>query len=1186
MQKENDVLTEKIKKILNSTDKTSDSQELSDQDINNCLQISELIIGYLNKNNSHKEHSIKNLLNEISTNNNTKSFVLQFLDQCFRSKTINKINYQIIKLLNNYDVPTSFHLIHRIFFLFFRLFSKFLPSISAKLAHYIFKKEFYFLFQSMDEIAYLNNNNNINVISTAYDLTYVVNGNNEIKNNLKNIFFYITKKNVDCVYVNPALLLTQFDLIDKEYCIKQLQESFIKILIEAQRNNKFIYIGASYYSFFSIMIQSIKNFLSNDSLKKISFGIIIQTYLPDSFNQVKEIIELIKKSNRTIKNRTIKICIVKGGFLTKEQTIAAKKYWKQATFTSKIKTDANFKKILKEVVQEQNKSFLQVSIGTNNTFDIAYALILAKKNNFSTHLSFEILDTFNDRLIKCLQKISLNKVNVYFPILTKRNFNVVAPQLIRNLEEIIQKDCFFHQIKKLKPNTSIYKQQQAIFLDSIKEIDSISTTSRRLQNTPFAYLFSFFENEKAFDFSAFINNDYLNRITKRYLKDFETCQIPYVINKKVCFNKEGTSSSPNAPVNYYYYSKAGIEVLETSLQITNLEWLNTGFFEKRDIFFNILNLLKENKEQLISALIFDVAKNFQQADYEISQSIDIIEYYLSRMYRMLQMSDLIFSPKKGFFIITNYDANPCFSAINDITAALVTNNKVIFTPSSNCMFISWLIVNILWDSGIPKDILQFAYIDTDVLEQILKNKEIGSLIFYGSFKNYKKYRKINPNLNIVFFTKGKNVIVVSSNSDKELTIKHIVASSLSFSSQKYSSASLLILEKEIYEDKEFIKNLIDAVSSLHIGLSWEVKSFITPLINPIDDKLNKTIQHLEKGEEWLLKPVQDNNNPNLWSCGIKKNVKKQSAFFNKIFSFPIIGLMKANNINHAIDLANSNKYLLAAAFFTLDDVEKITWLSKIHSCNYFVNNKITDPMVRKQPFGFSKQLFFNSYQIGGPNFLYNFVDIEQKGIPKEKNVVNKKVNELTPFLEKINLTTEQLGIWYVSIANYAYWWGRIKHYKDNTKILGQDNIFGYIPINQIYIYIDAETSVFDALRACAACITCGAKICIVLEQNAFSSINWEKLSFCLIVQKESKRSFIKKLKNGNFANKRIRLTHKADIEIKKSAIEGFAVIIDSPILSNGRIELINYLKEISFSCDYDRYGNLGIRNAEFRKPLN
>lgn len=298
---------------------------------------------------------------------------------------------------------------------------------------------------------------------------------------------------------------------------------------------------------------------------------------------------------------------------------------------------------------------------------------------------------------------------------------------------------------------------------------------------------------------------------------------------------------------------------------------------------------------------------------------------------------------------------------------------------------------------------------------------------------------------------------------------------------------------------------------------------------------------------------------------------------------PVLGLMRADHLHHAIELANAVPYGLTSGLQSLDDREQTKWIDEIEAGNLYINRGTTGAIVRRQPFGGCKASSIGAgAKAGGPNYLREFMYAEQTGLPQEKYPINDAVNHLTSFLDRLDLTAEQLGIWTASCANYSYWWRRMKQDRDPSKIVGQDNFFRYLPRKNIVLRLQKKSNPLDVLRVCAAVHTCGAKVEISCptEQGSF---NWPELTSSLPLIEESEEQFLHRLKEGGIA--RVRLVDPASEAILRAAAEFAVYVIDDPVLINGRLELLHYLREVALSIDYHRYGNLGLREGELRKPI-
>ena len=566
--------------------------------------------------------------------------------------------------------------------------------------------------------------------------------------------------------------------------------------------------------------------------------------------------------------------------------------------------------------------------------------------------------------------------------------------------------------------------------------------------------------------------------------------------------------------------------------------------------------------------------------------IDFAEYYRRNMEKMVAYKNLLWEPK-GTILITPPWNFPCSIPAGGILAALITGNVVLFKPASDVVLIGWHLARAMWDAGVPKDVLQFIPCSGETIgDMLIRDERIKTVILTGGTSTALKFLQMRPNLDLAAETGGKNALIISALADRDLAIKDLLQSAFGHSGQKCSAASLAILEAEVYDDPNFMRQLREAAASLKVGVAWELDAKINPLIREPRDVLLRGLTQLERGEEWLLEPKQDPRNSHLWSPGIKIGVQPNSfTHMTELFG-PVLAIMRAQHLEHAIDLANAVPYGLTAGLHSLDEREQAVWMEKIEAGNLYINRPITGAIVRRQPFGGTKASSFgNGSKAGGPNYLREFLHVRQLSLPQEKHPVNEWVNSLTVFLEKIELTAEQLGLWTASVANYAYWWKRMRQDRDPTKIIGQDNFFRYVPRKGIVLRVDYRAAPLDVLRICAAALTCGAELEVSWSSHKMksSAFHWQQLVPILRVVEETNAQFLERVKAGRF--QRIRLVTAGDPDLYFAAATAGIRIIEQAVLANGRFELLHYLREVAMSCDYHRYGNLGLREGELRKQL-
>ena len=224
--------------------------------------------------------------------------------------------------------------------------------------------------------------------------------------------------------------------------------------------------------------------------------------------------------------------------------------------------------------------------------------------------------------------------------------------------------------------------------------------------------------------------------------------------------------------------------------------------------------------------------------------------------------------------------------------------------------------------------------------------------------------------------------------DRDQAIKNVVHSAFSNSGQKCSATSLLVLEEEVYNDPHFRAGLVDTAKSIHVGSVWDFKNRIGTLANKLDGALKKAVETLEEGEEWALKPRFVDDNEYMMTPAIKWGVKEGSfCHMNELFG-PVLSVMKARDLKHAIDIVNSTGYGLTSGIESLDEREVAYWREHLKAGNLYINRGTTGAIVLRQPFGgMGKSAIGAGRKVGIYNYITQFMDFEEVGAPRIDGVV-------------------------------------------------------------------------------------------------------------------------------------------------------------------------------------------------------
>lgn len=608
----------------------------------------------------------------------------------------------------------------------------------------------------------------------------------------------------------------------------------------------------------------------------------------------------------------------------------------------------------------------------------------------------------------------------------------------------------------------------------------------------------------------------------------------------------GEGIDPSCPEALFYrYAQANGDDVERVLRAAK-ESRRYSVDERCALLKRAAQLMRARRGDLIGAMVADSGKTIPEADAEVSEAIDFIEYYRRNVEEWTSLTDVEWRAK-GVVLVAPPWNFPCSIPTGGIAAALAAGNAVILKPAPETVLVAWVVAEIFWEAGFDQKVLQFfSCEDEPVGSFLVQDPRVDVILLTGSTETARHFLKMNPSVKLCAETGGKNAIIVTKMADRDLAVKNIVQSAFGHAGQKCSACSLVILEGEVYDDLRFRQQLHDATASLKVGSAWDFSTKVNPLIRFANPTLMRGLTALDPGEEWLLEPRQDAQNPLLWSPGIKWGVREGSFMHQTELFGPVLAVMRAQNLDHALRIANATQYGLTSGLQSLDDREKEYWQRQIECGNLYINRGITGAIVQRQPFGGCKgSSFGRGAKAGGPNYLVQLMD------PKEKRAVNGVEAE----------------------KSYRFYW---EHYfsrdHDPSQILGQDNLLRYVPRKKVYLRVEEGDRLEEVKLVIAACKICGTR----LEISADKGQNIKELGTVIY---ESQQQLLSRMKPGDF----LRALADSKNELSKATAETGIHLLSGPVLANGRLELLHYLREVSISNDYHRYGNLGERDEDRRE---
>jgi len=1101
-----------------------------------------------------------------------KALTMQLSDQAFRSHDPARVASQIDHLLNQYSVPNYFEKWEQLALALGTQVAKFLPAMVIPMIVERIRQETNNVILPAEKSkfrSYLHKRRATGTRLNINQLGEAILGEGEAGRRLEKYMDLLANPDVEYISIKISSIFSQIHMVAYDYTIERIKDILRQLYRQAMKYNythpdgrqtaKFINLDMEEYRDLHLTVDAFIQVLDEDEFKNYRAGIVLQAYLPDSA-QVQR--DLTTWAMKRVENggAPIKLRIVKGANLAMEQVEASIHGWEQAPYPTKADVDANYKRMVTYGMVEERAKAVNLGIASHNLFDVSYAMILRDKNGLEEYVEFEMLEGMANHQARTVQE-KAGGLLLYAPIVSKDDFHSAIAYLVRRLDENTAEENFLHDLFGMTVGSREWKKQRDLFLQAFENMQTVSDAPRRQQNRQTEQIHidpeAPFDNVADTDFSLRANQEWVKNIVEAYKdKVFET--IPLQINgEEIVTDSTGDGHDPAQPDSIaYHYSMATPEQINQALDTAvkaQVDWNNRPIAERRGLLIKAAEKLAERRGDFIGVMMRDGGKQVEESDPEISEAIDFANYYA----RTFDTLDTEFSDVKrdarGVVLVTPPWNFPLAIPAGGVLSALIAGNSVIIKPAPEAVLTSWYMVNALWDAGIPRDVLQFVpTTDDEVGKGLVTDDRVDAVILTGAYDTARMFLGWKPDMTLFAETSGKNSMIITAMSDRDQAIKDLVKSAFGHAGQKCSASSLAILEAEVYDDPAFRRQLKDAVESLHIAPAYDLSTKMATVIREPDPKLKKGLTTLEAGEEWLVQPRMIDGNPNLWTPGIKLGVK-QGTFFHKTECFgPVLGLMRARDLDHAISLANDVDYGLTGGLHTLDDREIEIWREKVEVGNAYINRGTTGAIVQRQPFGGWKKSAFGYSKAGGANYTYALSTWEDD-TDDEKTLLGR--------------------------AHKSYkdaWDSHFSVEHDPSQVRGESNVFRYRKMGRILLRLTPDSKSVDVERVLLATQYCGVPVYVSLsDESARLDIlkldSWRHIT----VKVEDEAHFIQEIKSGIYQYKqRIRAIEPVSDAIRDAAIDAHVMIASDPVLSNGRLELRHYLQEQSMTQTTHRYGNI------------
>lgn len=505
-----------------------------------------------------------------------------------------------------------------------------------------------------------------------------------------------------------------------------------------------------------------------------------------------------------------------------------------------------------------------------------------------------------------------------------------------------------------------------------------------------------FHNEPNIDFTQQSNIQSLRQALASIRSGFGQTYPLVIGDKKIELNDTFPSINPACPQEILGHFQNGTAhhadmAIEAAAQAFE-SWQYVPVADRVRYVLRASAQMRREKFDFCAMLVLETGKSWAEADGDVSEAIDFMEYYARQMLRIADSSHMLnasaleqlrleYIPLGVGAIIPPWNfPNAILTGL--VSAALVAGNTVVLKPAEQTPFTGYKVAELFWKIGLPDGVLNFVTGPGEVVgEQMVQHPKTRFIAFTGSREVgcgiYEKASKLKSGQKwlkrSILEMGGKNTVIVDETADLNKAAEGIVAGAFGFQGQKCSAGSRTVIVDSVYD--EIVKKIVSLAGAIKIGVTEESPEiYMGPVIDA--EAVAKINHYLDLGiqEGKLLlggKKLTDLTDGYFFEPTIFGDVAPDARLAQDEIFGPVLTLIRAQNFDDALEIANNTDYGLTGAVYSNDRARLERAGREFHVGNLYFNRRCTGSIVSQNPFGGFNMSGTDS-KAGGPDYLLLF----------------------------------------------------------------------------------------------------------------------------------------------------------------------------------------------------------------------
>lgn len=776
------------------------------------------------------------------------------------------------------------------------------------------------------------------------------------------------------VSVKPTALAHHYEPLTREHGLAAARVRLRPLLLAAGERGATVHVDMEHADVKDLTLALVHDLAADPELAHVDLGVVVQAYLRDSRD---DLAALIAASAR--RDRPLTVRLVKGAYWDTETIQARSAGWPVPVFERKDETDASYERCVRLLHDHHGE--VRAAFASHNVRSLAYAVTYAREAGIPDHgYEVQMLHGMAEPLHHAVRAMGL-RLRVYAPV------GELVPgmaYLVRRLLENTSNESFVrHRFAEGDDLDQLIAPPEVHALPGLEPVRRPPTDVA--DPVPYA-------PEPVREWRRAPVREAFGAAVER---DAEVLDVPAVIGgERVRTGAVLESVDPGAPDRVVARAAscgaAEADAAVAAAREVEERWRHAPPEERAGVLFGAAAWLRDRRDELAARQVHEAAKPWDQADADVCEAVDFCEYYGREVLRLGagvavqsppgEANRLTYQGKGVTAVIAPWNfplAIPCGMT----AAALGAGNPVVLKPAEQAPGVAWALVEAFAAAGLPEGVLSFLPgRGEDVGARLVDHPDVAVVAFTGS-------REVGLAINaaaavthpgqrhvkrVIAEMGGKNPLIVDVDADPDQAVPIAVRSAFGYSGQKCSALSRLVVLDRVWD--VVVPRLADAVRELVVGPAARMGTQVGPVIDAeAHERLLGVVAGASAHGEVLV--ARDDVPDGGWYVGptLVVDVDPASPLATDEHFGPVLSVLRARDLDHAVALANDTPFALTAGVCTRSPATAERCVRELRAGTVYVNRDTTGAVVGRHPFG-GYGLSGVGSKAGGPDYLLQYCD--------------------------------------------------------------------------------------------------------------------------------------------------------------------------------------------------------------------